>query len=232
MLHLFADKWLRTAVQSLLYVHQTILAIVAPPVCARCKTVLLQDTVLCTLCAPRIQKVTSHALVITKKYTVTVFAASLYQDIVQELIRAKQQRKMYAARLLGALIWEYTDLANQSFDYIVPVPLHWRRYARRGYNQAYEMAIALSKKSGKPVLNCLQRVRSTKIQAGLSGEERIENVKEAFAVVERYALLVSGARILLVDDVLTTGSTMRACVRALRMKRPSLIIGAVAARVN
>ncbi len=232
MMHLFADRVWGYAVQGILFIHQTVLAIVAPAVCARCKLLLAHDTVLCAACVPHIQKVTSYRLVITKKYAVTVFAVSLYQDIVQELIRAKQQRKMYAARLLGALICEHTDLVNHSFDYVVPVPLHWRRYARRGYNQAHEMALALSKKSGKPVLNCLRRVRSTKIQAGLSGEERAENVKEAFAVVERYASTVCGARIVLVDDVLTTGSTMRACVRALRMKRPSLIIGAVAARVN
>ena len=60
---------------------------------------------------------------------------------------------------------------------------------------------------------------------------RIINIEDAFEVIDRHAQCVRGAKILLVDDVLTTGSTMRACVRALRMKRPSLIVGVVAARV-
>src|ERR1700722_1535216 len=133
----YAAKLKDGIIYCLFQLHQTVLAIIAPPVCARCKTVLAQETVLCTACSPRIQKVASYTLVITKRYVVVVFAASAYQDIVQELVRAKQKRKIYAARLLGILIWEQTDIAQQSFDYIVPVPLHWRRYTQRGYNQAY-----------------------------------------------------------------------------------------------
>ena len=226
-----AAKLLHGIIYCLSWMHETLLAIVAPPVCARCKELLTKETVFCSVCVTCIQKVASYSLVITKRYAIVVFAASAYQDIVQELVRAKQQRKMYAARLLGILIWEQTDLCNQSFDYIVPVPLHWHRYAQRGYNHAHEIATVLSKKSGKPVLNCLKKVRVTAAQAGLSAQERIVNVEDAFEVIDRYVQSVSGAKILLVDDVLTTGSTMRACVRALRMKRPFLIIGVVAARV-
>lgn len=212
-------------------IHEVILAIIAPPVCARCKQALLCETVLCTICVTQIKKVTTYELAITKRYGVKVFAAGAYQEILQELILAKKHRKMYAARLLGILIWEHSDLLAQQFDYIVPVPLHWRRYAERGYNQADEIACALSKKSGKPILNCLQKVRATQVQAALSAAERSKNVEDVFVVAEKYAAHVRGAKILIVDDVLTTGSTMRECVRALRMKRPVLIISAVAARV-
>jgi ComF family protein len=211
--------------------HEAILAFIAPACCARCKTLLEQESVLCASCTLRVQKVATYSLTITKRYSVTVFAAAAYNDIVQELIHAKLQRKIYAARLLGILIWEQTDLGNQQFDYIVPVPLHWRRYTQRGYNQADEIARALSMRSGKPVLHCLQRVRATVTQAGLSADQRAANVDDAFEVKERYAQLVRNARILLVDDVLTTGSTMRSCVRALRMKRPLSIVAAVAGRV-
>lgn len=231
MMQHFAAKLLNAARTVLSGTHNAILAFIAPAVCARCKTVLDEESVLCASCSVRLQKVASYPLAITKRYTVTVFAAAAYQDIVQELIHAKLHRRLYAARLLGILIWEHTDLATQAFDYIVPVPLHWRRYAQRGYNQADEIARVLSARSGKPVLHCLRRVRSTVTQAGLSAQQRSENVDDAFEVKERYALTVRNARILLVDDVLTTGSTMRSCVRALRMKRPLSITAAVAARV-
>jgi ComF family protein len=227
----FAAKLLNAAQAILSAMHNAVLELIAPNVCARCKTMLEQETVLCTSCAMRVQKVATHSLVITKRYSVTVFAAAAYNDIVQELIHAKLQRRIYAARLLGILIWEHTDLCNQQFDYIVPVPLHWHRYTQRGYNQADEIARALSTRSGKPVLHCLQRIRATVTQAGLSAQERDKNVDDAFEVKKRYAHLVRNARILLVDDVLTTGSTMRSCVRALRMKRPLNITAAVAARV-
>jgi ComF family protein len=227
----FAARILNAARTVFAILHETILAFIAPNVCARCKTMLEHESVLCASCNLRLQKVATHSLVITKQYSVTVFAAAAYNDIVQELIHAKLQRRIYAARLLGILIWEHTDLCNQQFDYIVPVPLHWQRYTQRGYNQADEIARALSARSGKPVLHCLHRVRATVTQAGLSAQERDKNVDDAFEVKERYVSMVRNARILLVDDVLTTGSTMRSCVRALRMKRPLSITAAVAARV-
>jgi ComF family protein len=227
----FAAKVLNAAWRGAAFVHETILAILAPPCCARCRVALACESVFCVVCMVRFNKVTTYDLVITKNYSVAVFAAAAYQDTVQKLICAKLQRKIYAARQLGLLIWERTDIAAQQFDYIVPVPLHWQRYVERGYNQADEIARVLSAKSGKPVLRCLERVRATVTQAGLSADARSENVDDAFAVKKRYALVVRNARVLLVDDVFTTGSTMRACVRALRMKRPVTIVVAVAARV-
>lgn len=213
------------------YLHETLLTILAPPACVRCNVALARESVFCVQCFARLPKVASYALPITKKYAVTVFAAAAYQDSVQTLICAKLQRRIAAARQLGILIWEQTDIQNQQFDYIVPVPLHWRRYLERGYNQADEIARVISKRSGKPVLQCLERIRATVTQAGLSADARAENVEDAFAVKKRYAPLVRNARILMVDDVFTTGSTIYACARALRIKRPVSIIAAVAARV-
>lgn len=230
MLHC-AAKIISYARSCIFAIHEAVLAFIAPACCARCKTMLEQESVLCISCTLSLRTVASYPLAVTKRYTVTVFAAAAYDGIVQELIHAKLQRRIYAARLLGILIWEQTDLCNQQFDYIVPVPLHWHRYTQRGYNQADEIARALSTRSGKPVLHCLQRIRATVTQAGLSAHERDKNVDDAFAVKERYAHRVRNARILLVDDVLTTGSTMRSCIRALRMKRPLNIVAAVAARV-
>jgi ComF family protein len=96
------------------------------------------------------------------------------------------------------------------------VPLHWVRLARRRYNQAALLANALSRISGVPaVADLLVRRRRTPSQGGLSAVGRHRNVQGAFAVGRRHADRVADRRVLLVDDVLTTGATVSACARAL-----------------
>ncbi len=104
---------------------------------------------------------------------------------------------------------------NKNFshiDAIVPVPLHKKRYAERGFNQAEKIAEVLSVSTGIPVLRGAVRQRETIQQATLSKQEREKNVDAAFLGLPA----VAGKRILLVDDVFTTGSTMQECAKALR----------------
>lgn len=105
------------------------------------------------------------------------------------------------------------DLIRQSgaqFDAIVPVPLHWTRYLRRGFNQAHLFSSLLGKELGVPVKRYLVRHRATRRQAKLNREQRLQNLTGAFVL--RQLESAAGLRILLVDDVLTTGATlMEAC---------------------
>lgn len=101
-------------------------------------------------------------------------------------------------------------------DLIAPVPLHRWRLLRRRYNQAALLAQALSRASGKPWLpDLLARVKATRSQGGLGRAGRAENVRAAFAVRPKRRPAAEGRRILLVDDVYTTGATATACARAL-----------------
>ncbi|MGD1880105.1 MAG: ComF family protein [Kiloniellaceae bacterium] len=100
-------------------------------------------------------------------------------------------------------------------EVIAPVPLHWRRLFARRFNQAALLAQALGSRSGLPVVpDLLVRRRATPSQGHLSRAERQRNVAGAFAVNPRRAAALQGRRLLLVDDVMTTGATVSACARA------------------
>src|SRR5262249_8074795 len=101
-------------------------------------------------------------------------------------------------------------------DLIVPVPLHWLRLFSRRYNQAALLASALGKLADKPAVNdLLVRRRHTPSQGGLRAPARHRNRAGAFALHRRRRSLVAGKRILLVDDVFTTGATVSSCARAM-----------------
>jgi ComF family protein len=101
-------------------------------------------------------------------------------------------------------------------DLIAPVPLHYRRLLRRRYNQAAMLARLIGRRAGKTVaVDLLRRRRATPSQAGLNARERRRNLAGAIAVDPRRAAALRGKKVLLIDDVLTTGATVGACARAL-----------------
>ena len=101
-------------------------------------------------------------------------------------------------------------------DWLIPVPLHRSRMLSRRYNQAALLAHALSRSSGRPaLLNGLRRIRSTSPLAEMSPARRSAEMEAAIAVRPRCRPMIDGARLLLIDDVLTSGATARACVSAL-----------------
>ncbi len=117
-------------------------------------------------------------------------------------------------------------------DLIAPVPLHRWRLLRRRFNQSAVLAHALGRQAGKPVAaDLLVRTRATPSQGGLNFRQRRRNVRNAFAVRRPRAASVRGRRVLLVDDVLTTGATVEACAKALLAAGASGVDVVVLARV-
>jgi len=101
-------------------------------------------------------------------------------------------------------------------DALIPVPLHWRRFWTRRFNQAAELARTISALSGVPVSHeALKRVRATAQQVGLDQSERAANVEGAFRVPAEQRTELRGRRLVLIDDVLTSGATVDTCARAL-----------------
>ena len=143
-----------------------------------------------------------------------VFAAP-YAGTAKELVHRFKYRADFAAgRVLAALLAARVGAALPAgVDLLVPVPLHRRRLAARGFNQAALLARELARRLGPPAaVAALGRVGNTRTLAGLRPEERSRELRGAFAV--RQPQRVAGRRVLLVDDVLTTGATAEGCCRA------------------
>jgi ComF family protein len=154
-----------------------------------------------------------------------------YQGPLGELVRAAKYRDLrYGVPIMADLLLaklQQRGLAEK-VDLVTAVPLHWRRCYWRTYNQAALLARAMHRRGlNRPVVRCLVRVRDTRPQVGLSRADRLANVRGAFRV--RRADLVRDRRILLVDDVLTTGATAGVCVRELLKSGAAGVTVAVAA---
>tara|TARA_R110000787_G_scaffold16825_11_gene52992 strand:+ start:4986 stop:5756 length:771 start_codon:yes stop_codon:yes gene_type:complete len=133
--------------------------------------------------------------------------------------------------LAGWMVQSGRDLVAEA-DLIVPVPLHFARLARRGFNQSAWLGQAICRMSGTPILvDAIKRTRRTPSQAGLSARQRRRNVAGAFTVRKPAIVRISGRRVLLVDDVLTTGATLSACTRALKQAGAANVDVLVLARV-
>jgi len=117
-------------------------------------------------------------------------------------------------------------------DALIPVPLHRRRLRQRRFNQSLLLAQAVSRASGVPVdPHILMRVRATPTQGGLSAGGRTRNVAGAFAVRAGHAETIKGKRLVLIDDVHTTGATLEACARTLKRAGAASVCAVTLARV-
>ena len=152
-----------------------------------------------------------------------------YEGALRELIRLFKYSQIESlAKPLGRLMVRAIPL-EQRFDVVVPMPMHWYRKWKRGFNQAELLAHPVARAYGMPLGRHLRRVHLGKVQAGLSAADRRTNLKRAFEV--RNVGQLRGKRVLLVDDVLTTGSTLRAAAAALKAAGAQHVTALTLARV-
>jgi ComF family protein len=196
---------------------------VAPPFCTVCGEPFRTEGGIVHPCGPCLT---------TPRTFVAARAAALFAGPVEEMIhRYKYGRKVQLRRPLGLLAAERlrTFADEAAPDLLVPVPLHRKRLRSRGFNQALLIARVLEREWGVPLARSgLERIRWTEPQVRLSAAERERNVRGAFAVAEPAA--VAGKRVMLVDDVFTTGSTVDECARVLRRAGATGVVVATVAR--
>ncbi len=180
--------------------------------CRPCSSTLPENTNPCPRCGRPLK--TAEALCLAcfreEKLITRVFSPFLYERPIKDLIKAyKYGQRVYLARELARLLKRlYPEELLLAQSPVCPVPLHRRRLWTRGFNQSHLLAREIFGR--RRVKNFLTRPKYTRPQAGLSAKERLKNVKGAFALNEK-----PPPRLILFDDVLTTGATARECARTL-----------------
>jgi ComF family protein len=160
-------------------------------------------------------------------------AAVRYDEVARTLVHAlKYQDRTDLAPAMGRWMARAGRELLDGADMLIPVPLHWRRAWHRRYNQSGALGRMIERQSGVALRgDILQRVRATEQQVGLSRPQRASNVQGAFKVSADRQSEIAGRRLVLIDDVLTSGATTDACARALLRAKAAQVDVLVFARV-
>jgi ComF family protein len=200
------------------------LSFIAPPYCPRLGIPFVYD--------PGPDMLSMEAIASPPAYQ-RARAAVRYDEVARTLVHAlKYQDRTDLAPTMGRWMARAGRELLDGADMLIPVPLHWRRAWHRRYNQSGALARAIERQSGVKLKGeLLQRIRRTEQQVGLSRTQRTSNVQGAFKVANDRVAEMQGRRVILIDDVLTSGATIDACARALLRAKAAQVDALVFARV-
>jgi competence protein ComFC len=231
---------------------RSLVSLFYPPLCTICATSVEWEQYLCSDCDAKTSRIVAPFCRVCSEpfsgnisgpfacancahrtlYFESAVAAYRSRGIVRRVVHDfKYGRQLYLRHIVGQWLDAAFDderLRGRPFDLIVPVPLHPARQRERGFNQAAALAEMASAKRGIPCKRVLERVRYTTTQTAFDRAERMENLHDAFRL--RKKMNVRELRVLLIDDVLTTGATLSECARVLKKEGASLVYAATAAR--
>ncbi len=202
----------------------TKLSFIAPPHCPRLGIPFVYD--------PGPEMLSMEAIANPPAYT-RARAAVRFDEVARTLVHGlKYQDRTDLAPIMGRWMTRAGRELLADADMLIPVPLHWRRAWQRRYNQSGALARVIARQSKvKLRTDLLLRVRATQQQVGLSRPQRASNVQGAFEVSSDRRADIRGRRVILVDDVLTSGATVDACARALLRAKAAQVDVLVFARV-
>lgn len=224
-----------------------------PPACPGCRRHVAEPGTLCGACWPKLrflerpwcpvmgapfahdfgENFLSAEAIANPPPFARARSAVVYSGVARQMVQGLKysDRTDLARWMAGWMARAGADLLADA-DVIVPVPLHWMRFLRRRFNQSAELARAIAKRSGGTFAPlALKRVKATRQQVGLALSERQDNVRAAFKVSAEREIEVAGRRVLLIDDVYTTGSTVSAAAKALNKAGASAVDVLTFARV-
>lgn len=238
----------------MIYWLKKFINLILPPRCLICGKIIETDNALCSECFNDITFITKpYCQCCGRPLSFTNLSKDLYcpeclkkKDSVLDLCRSAIQYDEYSKKLIldfkfadhlenRYLLTQWLIIAGKDIfkakpDIVLPVPLHYSRLFKRKYNQSAILARELSKKTSIPVrYDILKKYRYTKPQVICSGKQRQKNIKDAFAVTNPN--FVKGKNIVLIDDVYTTGSTLKECAKMLKKAGAKNVSALTIARV-
>lgn len=198
---------------------KTVAELVFPPslYCACCGNIIdsTRTYSLCDHCMDhfrwdRSDGISSEDIKLIRCVSYGIYERSLIFDL-------KYRGKKHVARVIAEIMADKLRSLGIELDYLVPVPMFKEKEKNRGFNQTKLIADFLSKELACNVSDCLVRTRATRPMRGLSEEQRAENIKGSIAVASDFDGFDKKARVAVLDDFYTTGSTARECIRALKV---------------
>lgn len=215
---------------------------VFPPHCLGCG---IEGDIICPECYANIKRVPTNVCPYCNAYVSTsghcpncanrkphykqFRSFAFYGGVIREAIHhLKYQNDIGVARVLAGYLLKVIQAENWDFDIVVPVPLSKRKLDQRGYNQAERLATPVAEVLKKPIsTEALLRIKENASQVDLDVQSRRENVRGVF---EANPVLVKGKKILLIDDVFTTGATLESASQALRDANSDLVYAVTVGR--
>lgn len=233
---------------------QRFLDLIFPPLCLNCDEPVGGDQTLCPECWKKIHFITTPycqrcglpfsipveadtlctSCLTTEPEFSRARSVYLYDDASKPIIlKFKHGDQLHPTKALSQWMGRAAAEFLPDIDWVVPVPLHYWRLFHRKYNQAALLGQAIAKQHNKPfAADALRRIKATPSQGHLSRKERYSNVKRAFQVPKSWQQRLVNKKILLVDDVLTSGATVNACSEVLKNAGASAIYVITVARVQ
>lgn len=209
-------------------IHHWGLDLLFPPRCAICGQV---DTNWCARCTALLLEYPLIPQTDMLANGFEIISSGVHQGILQEALHnLKYMGQTHLAPLLATRLSSLLAQTQWQPDFIIPVPMHPKRLAQRGYNQAELLAYPLAETLGiacQP--HAIERTRDTISQVGLSAQQRQENVKDVFKVHQEQ---IRGKIVVIVDDVLTTGATLSGCANTLLDEGAKAVFGITVTRAS
>lgn len=206
---------------------ERLLCLVFPARCLGCGRAVLPQRLFCEDCVPKRPKEPFFQRIPLEEGSLTVGAPLPYQEgFRQTLHRLKFQEEWGLSKPLALVMAETAGALPGEFTLVTWVPMSDKKLRMRGYNQSALLGRAVAKELGLPCGEVLEQVRETETQHLLGRSQRADNVRGAYRAKPR----VGGERVLLVDDILTTGATMGSCAQALYQAGACWVAGLCAAR--
>lgn len=193
-------------------------------ICFKCSEESDSNISLCNRCILNLNySNTVNEYILENQYILKCYSVSFYSSVIKDMIlKLKYKSNFEAGEALAYLMYNKLQKINSNIDFITYVPMFKKDEKKRGFNQSKYLAKEISKLANIEMRDFLIKTKNTKDQIGLSKEERNNNIKNCFQSIDKK--MIKNKRILLIDDVITTGSTVVECVNMLKQANCKEII--------